>query len=384
MSAAAALAWKPQPVSRVLTRRSFVSDSTRLSPKNDFSLAEKLRRGDEGLRDRPGQRILPSNLPGDPSQRCGCQAEIWPGSSVAGPRDTEVANACGTLRTWDECVTSNEGGARLAEPLVSELVSKRADLKAVVGEIHRLADYFAQEARASVSIPTPTELGKRCAPPARISAARLQLFHRLLALRTAALLPEAIIALNDSRMVTFALALRGVLETAAVAAYHAPRLEVPAEATTVPVDLDTAVRAAIVSGRFDWLRFMTDHASRLQMIDAYAADPNKQVPPDQATSILTMLEHLSRRVQKAHEKGRGMVLLDYALLSDLCHPSVGSNFVFLTQVEPEMRAELTPRHETRLGFAEMLLPCVGYSPSVVVDVIAELEESIERLVKLSA
>jgi hypothetical protein len=283
---------------------------------------------------------------------------------------------------WDWLV--NGAGVRISDALVSELVSKRADLTAVVDEIHQLGRFLAQEAGASFTVAAPTELGKRGARPGQISGTRLRLFHRLLALRAAALLPEAIGALNDSRLVAFGLSLRGLLETAAVAAYHAPRLLVPPDATAVPAGFDEALRAAIMSGRFDWLRFMKDHASRLEMIDAYDADPSKQLPPDPAANILTMLEHLARRLRSIHEKGRGIVLLDYALLSDLCHPSVGSNFVFVTSVEPELKADLMPRRETLLGLAELLLPCVGYSPSVVVAVMAELEESVERLENFSA
>lgn len=293
-------------------------------------------------------------------------------------------NACGNLTVSDGPVNGVGAGARISDALVAELVSKRADLRAVVDEIHQLSDFFAQQSGASFAVPAPTELGRRGARPGQVSGARLRLFHRLLALRTASLLPEAIGALNDSRLVAFALGLRGLLETAAVAAHHAPRLLVPPDATAVPAGFDEALRAAIMSGRFDWLRFMRDHASRLEMIDAYDADPSKQLPPDPAANILTMLEHLARRLRNIHEKGRGMVLLDYALLSDLCHPSVGSNFVFVTGVEPELRAGLTPRRETLLGFAEMLLPCVGYSPSIVVAVMAELEDSVERLESFSA
>jgi len=73
-------------------------------------------------------------------------------------------------------------------------------------------------------------------------SARLRFFHRLLALRSATLLPETIGALNDSRLVAFALALRGLLETAAVAAYHASKLVILAEATTVPAGFDEALR----------------------------------------------------------------------------------------------------------------------------------------------
>lgn len=271
---------------------------------------------------------------------------------------------------------------RLDEWLVKDLVGPRPHLRPVIDEVHDLCDFFARAAAAPFAAPAPTELGKKGAPAALISGVRLRLFHRLLTLRTAALLFDAVPALNESRLVTFALASRGVLETAALAAYHAPSVAIAPGATTIPSDYDQYLRAAVMSGRFDWLRFLSNHAARLELIDAYAADPKKQLPPDEAKNVSTMIEHLVRRVQKHHEKGRGMVLLDYAMLSDLSHPAVGSHFVFMTGVDPELRADLVPPRTTLLGLAELLIPCLAYSAQAVVEVLAELEESLERLSKM--
>ena len=272
--------------------------------------------------------------------------------------------------------------ARLDEQLVAEL-TKRPDFENVVSTINDMGDFFLSSALAEFSVPSPAELHARGADGHAVARAKLMYFHRLLILRAAELLPNALRSMNESRLVSFALAARGVLETAAVGAYHARRLAIDDSATTLPDDYWQRLRAAVLAGRFDWLRFFKDHAERLSMIYAYDNDPSKQLPPDLAANILTMLDVLGKRLRASVAKARGIVLHDYALLSDLSHPSAGSNLVFLAEAGPRMRAELVPQRVTCLGIAELLLPCVAYSANALVEVLAELEALDERIGKMA-
>jgi hypothetical protein len=97
-----------------------------------------------------------------------------------------------------------------------------------------------------------------------------------------------------------------------------------------------------------------------------------------------MLDVLGTRLRGDVERARGIVLHDYALLSDLSHPSAGSNLVFLAEAEPCLRAELMPQRVTLLAIAELLLPCLAYSASSLVEILAELEGLDERLGKMRA
>jgi len=273
---------------------------------------------------------------------------------------------------------------RLDAQLVSDLRANRPDFENVVRSIHDLTDFLLRSATPDFGVPSPTALHAHGAYSAAVARAKLMYFHRVLVLRAAELVPEAIRAINESRLVSFELSARGVLETAAAGAFHARRLALDDSATALPDDYWQRLHAAVLSGRFNWLRLFTDHATRLAMIEAYDADPKKQLPPNPATNILSMLDVLGKRLRAQVDKARGIVLHDYALLSDLSHPSAGSNLVFLAESEPRMRAELVPRRRTVLGLAEMLLPCVAYSASALVEVLAELEQLDERLARMPA
>ncbi len=263
-------------------------------------------------------------------------------------------------------------------------LSKRPDFANVFSTIHDLGDRFSSWARSDVSVVSPTVLREKGASAASVARAKVMFFHRLLVLRTAALVEDAVRSLNESRLVSFALATRGLLETAAFAAYHCGKLGMTAEAVTLPEDYEERLRAAVFASRFDWLRFFTDHVARIALVDAYDADPRKQEPEVKAVNPITALDALGARLKPQVEKARGIVHRDYALLSDICHPSAGSQLLFFAGSEPRMKADLVPPRLTVVGIAEQLLPCLAYSMSVVMEVLADLEEIDERLGKLPA
>ncbi len=281
----------------------------------------------------------------------------------------------------------NDGGStgrapvRLDGQLVADLPAG-AEFERVVSTVHDMTDFFLTAAADSFSVPSPTELAARGVGEAAAARSKLLFFNRLLYLRAAELLPDAVRAVNESRLVSFALATRGLLETAAVAGYHTQCLATEEGAAALPSDYGDRLRSAVLAGRFDWRRFLADPAARLVLIEAYDADPNDQQPPDSAKSIMTMVDKLGRRLGETIPKARGTIQFDYALLSDICHPSAGSNLVFLAESEPRMRAELMPQRVTLLGVATMLLPCLAYSAQALRDLLAELEELDQRLTRM--
>jgi len=277
-------------------------------------------------------------------------------------------------------MSAEKRNPRLDEGLVTELTERRPDLQAVITKVHELTDFFMNDAAADFAVPAPTLLRAKGAKNPAVASSRLSFFRRLLTLRSASLISEAIPALNEARLLSFALAARGLLETAALGAYHGPKLEIALVATDLPGGYMDSLRAAVMSSRFDWVKYLSDHATRQKMIDEYSSAPREQAPADQATNVFTMVDRLADRLEGVMPRARGIVHLDYALLSDLCHPAAGSNLVFLTGAsDQQLTADLHPPRTTRLGFAEALIHSLGYSASTVVEVLAALEESNERL-----
>jgi hypothetical protein len=267
---------------------------------------------------------------------------------------------------------------RLDSHLVGDL-PHAPEFMSVVSTIHEMADFYMTAAADPFSVAPPDVLRAHGASPFLIARSSLLYFNRLLYLRAAELLPDAVRALNDSRIVSFALATRGLLETAAVANFHAERLVLEEGATTLPGDYTDRLRAAVFAGRFDWRRLLTDPTNVQPLIDAYDADPGAQEPADAATNIVTIVDRLARRLRETISRARGTVRFHYSMLSDICHPSAGSNLVYFAGADPRLRAELVPQRVTVLGVATMLLPCLAYSASVLQNVLAELEDLDARL-----
>ena len=270
---------------------------------------------------------------------------------------------------------------RLDAQLVADLPGG-PDFERVVSMVNDLAEFYLMAAGDAFGVLSPVELHARGFGEVASARSRLLFFCRLLYLRAAELLPSAVRAVNESRLISFALATRGLLETAAVAGYHAECLAIEEGATALPGDYLNRLRAAVLAGRFDWQRYFADPAARLRLIEAYDANPGDQQPPDAARNIVTMVDKLGRRLGRTIPKARGTIHFDYALLSDICHPSAGSNLIFLAGSEPQMRAELVPQRVTLLGLATLLLPCLAYSGAALKGILAELEELDQRLTKM--
>jgi len=270
---------------------------------------------------------------------------------------------------------------KLDRSLIEEMLSKRPNLRDFFEALQGHIEAFASIADEPFKVSAPSTLLSAGGTTADAIRAQLLFFHRILALRTAALLREAVVGLNESRLLAYALAVRGVLETAAVAAYHAPHLVVPAGGKIQTAEYGAHLREAAIGSRFNWLEMFTDHDARMALIDKYDAEKDwKNLWPEvAAANILTMLEALARRLKPTMPKARGIVFHDYSLLSDICHPSAGGILPFLQSTQPEMSAGLVPPRETVFAMAEMTLPCLGYSAGVIGGVLGEIEGMAERL-----
>ena len=307
---------------------------------------------------------------------------VWAGRSLAAEAHLRVGRDSAISMVVTD--SPQPPSARLDPQLVAELPSL-PEFKSVLTSIHELVDFFSAAAADPFSVGAPSEFHARNIGGPPVAMSKLLLFNRLLYVRTAELMPAAIRALNESSLVMFAQATRGVLETAAVATYHAKQLEIEDGATALPTGYDDRIRAAVLSSRFNWRRLLVeDPNARLALIDAYNVDPDGQVPPDAAKNIVTMVEKLARRIGEVVPKGRGVVRFDYALLSDMCHPSVGSNLIYVAETTPRIRAERVPQGVTTTGVATFLLPCLEYSAQELRSVLAELERLAERLATMPA
>lgn len=318
-------------------------------------------------------------------QREAERSEIWMGRRAADHDSARLlpGGACAISRLVNDPARIGRAPARLDEQLVADL-SKRPDFENVVRTIHEMGDFLLRSATAEFSVLSPTELHARGADGVVLAMTKLQFFHRLLVLRATELIQDAVRSINESHLVSFALATRALLETTAFAAYHFHRLAVPEDATALPEGYEERLRAAVFAGRFDWLKHFTDHAARLALIDAYDEDPRKQDPEVKAVNPMTALDALGERLKPQAAKARGIVHRDYALLSDMCHPSAGSQMIFFAGAEPSLRADLAPQRSILLGIAEQLLPSLALWAQTLVDVLADLEDLDERLRKMRA
>src|SRR5439155_5339982 len=121
----------------------------------------------------------------------------------------------GEGQPMNDTVQAGRAPVRLDGQLVSELFAKRPDLENIVKGIHNTSDFLLRSAAADVSFPSPSEMHMQGASTVAIARSKLQFVHRLLVLRGASLIEDAVRSMNESRLVSFALATRALLETTA-------------------------------------------------------------------------------------------------------------------------------------------------------------------------
>jgi len=226
----------------------------------------------------------------------------------------------------------------------------------------------------------PAALHAAGRPTAEYQRAFAETFRRLLALRAAELSRAAVKALNERRLLGFALNARALLESAAVAAYYLARLKTALEA--VPIDQNevlTVLRMGLTGSRFDWRGLFRDPGAVDECVAAYASGA-PQLVASPATNILTMLNALARRLEELQVGSGAQMHFAYALLSDVAHPAFGSHLVYFQTTEPLLSVGAEPADATLLGLSSIVLPRYALACSaleVCLDELLELASGLQ-------
>ncbi|MHC4176834.1 MAG: hypothetical protein ACYSWU_04975 [Planctomycetota bacterium] len=215
----------------------------------------------------------------------------------------------------------------------------------------------------------------------------LVLFHLLQGRRLAEHLADIVQSFIDRRLLATTLALRAVLEvTAAVVYYVSKMTETLPDGGLTDEDCQRfgdLLDKALGGGRFDWSRWASGAEDRQKLREAYGAWARRKAdepkPELQQTNVMTMVQHLAKHMGSREEQHRGLVETSYALLSDMCHPSVGATFL-ATLSEPE-----DDRSVVRPGASDLLINWYWWeviSP-VLQPIMIAAKDSLEQIDKIA-
>ncbi len=143
-------------------------------------------------------------------------------------------------------------------------------------------------------------------------------------------LVDFVSALQTHRVFAAALLGRAVIETSAACIYWEERLKVPLGQSARDLLDDLHLMSA--GGRFDWIAMREGTPAR-EVLKLYGKGKDPEVPQERrAPNVVTMLDKLDRRL--APDGEAGVVRAVYSMLSDFCHPAVGTALVL---TEPSAR-----------------------------------------------
>lgn len=198
--------------------------------------------------------------------------------------------------------------------------------------------------------------------------------------RLAILYCDAIESINRRRLHLAALALRAIVELAGAIIYYERRvlklLGSGIGSQEQRDRLEDLFRFALEGSRFRWNQFSVEEFLGLLGEYARASDHEHEPKPDRLQkSSAAFVAEVERQAAVRWPQRKGSVRLVYALLSDMCHPSLGGN-VLLEEAQDEA-GWVKYRHEPAdemLGFFVLFaaLP-------VLVNVSAVALESLEKL-----
>lgn len=236
---------------------------------------------------------------------------------------------------------------------------------------------------STYGIPRPEKIERDGGNPVDVIQAELALFHLLQGRRIAEHMGDFVVSFSQRRLLACTLALRGVLEVTAAVAYHRSKIRKLLADGELSVDaieslvkcLDTALRG----GRFDWERWTSEGTSREDLRQAYddsrRRGAKKPSPEIEQSNISTIVGHLAKEVADWAQCGKEDVDLWYALLSDICHPSFGSNLLAQLSRPAEDQSVIGPRASVdlmRWYWVEVVSP-------VVVPLLSYAEERLDEL-----
>lgn len=224
--------------------------------------------------------------------------------------------------------------------LVQAVAAGESDISASFQEVEEIAKGFRQTYyMQAVEIPRIERIEKDGGSFLELFQAELLRFNILQGRRIAEHLTDLVCEFNRRRLLACTLALPAVLEVAGAISYYVAKIEqlLPdGDLSDEVCDefvklLDTAVRGS----RFDWGRWAADGPEWQSLRDAYHAwrrDKKKAPEPKpelEQVNVMTMVEHLAKGMEGRPECGNGHIEMSYALLSDICHPSVGASTMAL-------------------------------------------------------
>lgn len=168
--------------------------------------------------------------------------------------------------------------------------------------------------------------------PEDVFMSRMMSSHLVGAIHLGETLGSIIQSINARYLFQAALSVRSLIEIVASFVYFENRVVKPLrEKPEHPPDEYAKILDFLIdfngTGRFDWLRWQGGEESVRALMQDYSADKKKALPERQQTNVMTMLAALEKRITERWPPLAGRTELQYALLSDLCHPSVGRHLV---------------------------------------------------------
>ena len=222
----------------------------------------------------------------------------------------------------------------------------------------------------------------------RIDLANIQ---ELYGRRMTILYADAIDSINRMRLHLAALALRALLEVQGALIYYERRiLKCMADGYKSPADRDELSRlisAALYGSRFRWNQFTENKEEFLNLLREYAKATDQKdepVPDVLQKSSAAFVAEVEKQAAKKWPQRKGSIRLVYALLSDMCHPSLGANIAL--EGMPTQSGWVTRRYspsEQFLGFFLVFaaMPVLTNAATVAAESILRLMEAEAQLAR---
>jgi hypothetical protein len=218
---------------------------------------------------------------------------------------------------------------------------------------------------------------------AHISAAQVSAGRRI-----AALLVDTIDLVNRRRLLASMLTLRGFLELVASVVYFERRVvERLVTGLSTQEELDAVLddfRRALQGSRFDWGRWWTGGASVTTLVEDYRNAKKGDLPTADIvqTNVATMIDHLEKAVTAVDPAAKGRVIMLYGMLSDMCHPAVGGDMLFVDPQAPAGWVGHLPHHDDDViswAVAAVTLPAITDVGKIAVGTMNRLVATAKSL-----